>query len=291
MGLSVQLKYDELRILVKHFKNEGEDLFALYIQTREKLNCLKSEWVGEGANKFFEEMEQEVLPALKRASEACFSSQNVLMRVITIISDADQETKKFFTGSFFDFQHIHLPNFNGVLGGLPNTPGVVEGSTGNVTGETSPPGQGLSGSGETGAGSQSQGSGQSSSSGEPSGTGGGSGAGGSAGASQSGSGNTGSMGSGLGEQTPAGSSGAGGGASAGSGGTPDHIYPGTSGSEIGGSAGINLEGGTGGGSEESSGEAGAAAAAGAVVLGGAAAGGIGKAVRGNKGNGTTESQE
>jgi WXG100 family type VII secretion target len=291
MGLSVQLKYDELRTLVKHFKNEGEDLFALYIQTREKLNCLKSEWVGEGANKFFEEMEQEVLPALKRASEACFSSQNVLMRVITIISDADQETKKFFTGSFFDFKHIHLPNFNAVLGGLPNQPGVVEGLTGDSFGETSPPGQGLSGPGETGAQTQSSGSEQTSSTGTASGADSGVGSGGSTGTNQGGSGNTGSMGSGLGEQTPAGSSGAGGGASAGSGGMPDHIYPGTSSGEIGGSAGINLEGGTGGGSEESSGGAGAAAAAGAAVLGGAAAGGIGKAVRGNKGNGTTESQE
>ena len=290
MGLSVQLKYDELRTLVKHFKNEGEDLFALYIQTREKLDGLKSEWVGEGANKFFEEMEQEVLPALKRASEACFSSQNVLMRVLTIINDADLETKKFFTGSSFDFQHLRFPKFNTIFGGLPNQPGVVEGLTGNGFGETSPPGESTSGSGETGAGTQSSGSEQTSTMGTTSGTGSEAGSGGSTGTNQGGSGNTGSMGSGLGEQTPAGSSGAGSSASAGSVGTPDHIYPGTSGSEIGGSAGIDLAGGTGAGSEESPGGAGAAAA-GAVVLGGAAAGGIGKAVRGKKGNGTTDSQE
>ncbi|GAB4487603.1 MAG: hypothetical protein Fur0016_01500 [Anaerolineales bacterium] len=100
MSKILQLKYDELNAIVKTFNGEGEDFAQLVTTTRQRLQDLRKEWIGEAADKFFAEMEQDLLPALTRVSKAHFFSQDVLMKVIKIIRETDEENANFFKNVF-----------------------------------------------------------------------------------------------------------------------------------------------------------------------------------------------
>ena len=82
MGSKVQLNYEELRAVVKKFRNEGEDIVQLHSTMRDRVHDLHKDWVGEGADKFFSEMENDLLPALTRLAGALFYAQDVLHKII-----------------------------------------------------------------------------------------------------------------------------------------------------------------------------------------------------------------
>src|SRR5512147_354147 len=96
MAKHLQVNYDESAKISKDFKDEGEDLTRLHLNTRQRVEDLRKEWIGEGADSFFNEMETELLPALERASLAMFAAQDVLDQVLKTIHDADEETTGYF---------------------------------------------------------------------------------------------------------------------------------------------------------------------------------------------------
>ena len=73
-------------------------MITLTRQTREKVHDLYLEWIGEGAGKFFDEMDTKLLPALSRLSQALFASQMALSHIIKVMKDADHETARYFKG-------------------------------------------------------------------------------------------------------------------------------------------------------------------------------------------------
>jgi WXG100 family type VII secretion target len=91
-----QLNYDQLEPIARKFKDEGEALIKLHSSTRKHAQDLRKEWIGEAAEKFFEELETELLPALQRLSQALFQSQDVSGEIMKIIQEADQETAGYF---------------------------------------------------------------------------------------------------------------------------------------------------------------------------------------------------
>src|SRR5262245_39139413 len=91
-----QLNYDQLTSIAKDFKDEGEDIARLHSTTRQRVRDLHKEWIGEAAEKFFEEMETELLPAVQRLAHALFLSQDMTNEIMKIIEDADEETAGYF---------------------------------------------------------------------------------------------------------------------------------------------------------------------------------------------------
>lgn len=91
-----QLNYEEMTSIAKKFKDNGEDVVRLHSETRQRVRDLHKEWIGEAAEKFFEEMETELLPALQRLSLALFQTQDVSNEIMKIIQGADEETAGYF---------------------------------------------------------------------------------------------------------------------------------------------------------------------------------------------------
>jgi WXG100 family type VII secretion target len=81
----LQLNYDELSTIAKKFKDEGEDAFKLHSATRQRVRDLHKEWIGDAAENFFDEMENELLPALQR-SKALHFSQDVVSDIMKMYS-------------------------------------------------------------------------------------------------------------------------------------------------------------------------------------------------------------
>ena len=142
-----QLNYDELVSIAKKFKDEGEDLTKLHSTTRQRVRDLHKEWIGEAAEKFFEEMETELLPAVQRLAHALFLSQDMTNEIMKIIQEADEETAGYF-GSGDDFG---ASLFGGALDGLQGNPaGADDFGAGTLLG--TPAGGGGSSADDFGAG-------------------------------------------------------------------------------------------------------------------------------------------
>lgn len=90
------VNYDELHQIAKLFDSEGEAIAQREAILRQRANQLEAEWVGEGADKFFNEFYQEVLPGLRRLQEACQLTFHTLVTVMKIFNDAEEETANYF---------------------------------------------------------------------------------------------------------------------------------------------------------------------------------------------------
>ena len=100
MAIMLQLKYDELRTIAKQFRDCGEDVTMLHTKTRDRVQDLHGMWEGDAADKFFEEMELELLPPLQQTAITLFAMQDVLLRIMKLVYETDQDTAEYFRRSF-----------------------------------------------------------------------------------------------------------------------------------------------------------------------------------------------
>jgi len=92
-----QVNYDEMQTIINQLQTEEEDVRALFNQTKSKVESLHgSQWMGEAADKFFNEMENTVLPKTAKMLYALNVAGQVAKQITHIIHQADEETKGFF---------------------------------------------------------------------------------------------------------------------------------------------------------------------------------------------------
>ena len=92
-----KLNYDDMSNIVKMFRSEAQDIDGLLKQTKGKVESLhNNQWVGQGADKFFGEMEQSVLPAVGRLVGALGHAGDIAQKIADTIRQFDEETKSFF---------------------------------------------------------------------------------------------------------------------------------------------------------------------------------------------------
>ena len=97
MAGTTQVNYDEMQGIIKALQTEEEDIRALLQQTKSKVEALHgNQWVGQGADQFFNEMEGTVLPSMGKMVYALDVAGRVAQQIINIIHGADEETKGFF---------------------------------------------------------------------------------------------------------------------------------------------------------------------------------------------------
>jgi WXG100 family type VII secretion target len=83
--------------IVKSFRTEQQEIEALYKQTKSKVESLhNNQWVGQGAEKWFSEMEGQVLPAVQRLIRALDYAGDTAQKIHETIHKHDEETKSFF---------------------------------------------------------------------------------------------------------------------------------------------------------------------------------------------------
>ena len=149
-----QLNYDQLASIAKTFKDEGEDTARLHSATRQRVRDLHSEWAGEAAEKFFEEMETELLPAVQRLAQALFLTQDVTNDIMKIIHEADEDTVGFFRNQLSG-DDFGAGLFGQALDGMPAGSSAPEdfgaGKFGDALGGNPPGGDGTSAPDDFGA--------------------------------------------------------------------------------------------------------------------------------------------
>lgn len=90
------VNYDDLFQFEKRFQQEGEEYAALLSKTRQMVHDLEKDWVGLGAEKFFNEFEGEMLPGLQRLQEGLLFAAETLANVRKIFDEAENESGQQF---------------------------------------------------------------------------------------------------------------------------------------------------------------------------------------------------
>jgi len=91
------VNYDEMRSISAHFKTMAENISDLAKTTNAKVADLhEDKWIGRGSDKFFQEMDQLVKPALAKLVQALDLTAVVAEDIVKIISQADEEVKSSF---------------------------------------------------------------------------------------------------------------------------------------------------------------------------------------------------
>ncbi len=97
MANTQQINYDEMQAIVKLLEGEEDEIKGLLQQTKSKVEALHgSQWIGEAADRFFNEMEGTVLPKTAKMVYALNVAGHVAKHIMNIIHQADEETKGFF---------------------------------------------------------------------------------------------------------------------------------------------------------------------------------------------------
>jgi WXG100 family type VII secretion target len=97
MAGTTKLNYDEMQAIIKVLQGEEEEMKMLLGQTRSKVEALhNNQWIGQGADKFFGEMESTVLPKMEKLVMALDVAGRVGNQIMQTIHQADEDTKGFF---------------------------------------------------------------------------------------------------------------------------------------------------------------------------------------------------
>jgi len=96
----LQLDYDELSKLARSFRDDGEDLTLQYSNLVQRLQALRRDWIGESAEAFYTEMEETLLPALKRSYEALFFTDEAIRKIMSLVHQTDDDIAQRFKTDF-----------------------------------------------------------------------------------------------------------------------------------------------------------------------------------------------
>ena len=97
MADKTEVNYEQLQQIMKMFSSEAEEINGLLKQTQSRVEDLHGgNWVGKGADKFFDEMQSTVLPAVQRLTNALHEAAQAMQKVIDTYRQAEEETQGFF---------------------------------------------------------------------------------------------------------------------------------------------------------------------------------------------------
>jgi|WetSurMetagenome_2_1015567.scaffolds.fasta_scaffold422294_3 WXG100 family type VII secretion target len=91
-----QAKYDELDQLSGMFSSEAGHVGETMGKLKSAIENMRDKWIGEGAQKFFQEMESEVLPALGKLQAALNEGASKTKQMAGVIHEHEEQASNLF---------------------------------------------------------------------------------------------------------------------------------------------------------------------------------------------------
>lgn len=93
----IQFDHDQLPGISQRFGDQADQVRTQYAKILQQVDVLRQgAWIGPNADKFYEVMDNQLLPACKRLSDALDKANETTQQVAKMMRDADEETKGFF---------------------------------------------------------------------------------------------------------------------------------------------------------------------------------------------------
>ncbi len=100
MNQKIQADYDELADMAARFADEGEAVERLTRAIDRLVNDLCSGgWIGRGADRFYSEVFELVLPALRRLGAALYDTSDATSQISRIMQEAEEHAAGLFNVS------------------------------------------------------------------------------------------------------------------------------------------------------------------------------------------------
>jgi WXG100 family type VII secretion target len=95
----VRADYDGLAQIAKAFAQQaGAARQTLQVLKRQQEILRGGDWVGQGATKFYQEMDADILPAVTRLATALETAQRVVIQVSQTMKQAEEEAARYLNG-------------------------------------------------------------------------------------------------------------------------------------------------------------------------------------------------
>jgi WXG100 family type VII secretion target len=96
----IRADHEQLSQIAKNFSREAANISRMLQRIKQQRDTLQGgDWIGEGAEAFYSEMQSEVLPALKRLSSAFEVSGRVTRQISQIMLQAEEDVARLFKGN------------------------------------------------------------------------------------------------------------------------------------------------------------------------------------------------
>lgn len=93
----VRADHDQLARIATMFGRQSQDSQRSLQRVKRELDTLQGgDWIGKGAQAFYKEMDQDVLPALKRLTAALAEAQRTTVQISRILKQAEQDAARLF---------------------------------------------------------------------------------------------------------------------------------------------------------------------------------------------------
>lgn len=97
MSVEIRADYDQLQQVATRFENQAEAIGAMLQEVRSSMQKLADGgWIGRGANAFFLEMEEKVLPSTEALQQSLADSARTTQIVSNVIREAEEEASTLF---------------------------------------------------------------------------------------------------------------------------------------------------------------------------------------------------
>ena len=152
----VRADYDALQEIANTFDQHASNSRQSLQRLQQRMETLQNgDWIGKGATAFYQEMNSEVLPSLRRLAAALELANRLIRQASHIMQEAEDEASRLFNispSSFVGGTFGNLGNAaNGSGGASSSSGGAAAGSPGSSSGGVSS-GTGAGASASTGAG-------------------------------------------------------------------------------------------------------------------------------------------
>lgn len=128
----VRVDYDALQEIANTFDQQSLNSRRVLQQLQRRMETLQNgDWVGTGATAFYQEMNSDVLPAMRRLAAALETANRIIRQSSQIMQDAEDEASRLFNIQ-------PAPFVIGTFGNLGNTVNESDGgssSSGNASGD------------------------------------------------------------------------------------------------------------------------------------------------------------
>ncbi len=97
-GYKIQADYDSLENIANQFAQQASQVEQLSHKIDGLVGNLENGgWIGRGANAFYGEMHDDVLPAVQRLCRALEDGSNAIKQISNLVSQAEQDAGSLFS--------------------------------------------------------------------------------------------------------------------------------------------------------------------------------------------------
>jgi len=96
-NIKIRIDYDQMQQMTQMFTAQGSAIAGVNRKIKAAQSTLEGgDWIGKGAKAFFQEMNSDVNPSMKRLEKAMEEAARITKQIHTVMHQAEDESSKIF---------------------------------------------------------------------------------------------------------------------------------------------------------------------------------------------------